>query len=251
MSEKIFKEAVTIEAALDAISVELGVPVSQIDYTVLVEPSKKLFGIGTERNAEVEGWVKGSDEVDEARAAAREILDVQVITEEEPKKEVVEEDPELTDEQLDQVADTATEILKEILLGFGVTEPNIEEYEGDDGEIILDVIGDDLAVLIGRYGRTLDSIQMLTAMATTKKLGFRYPITIDAEGYKHRKRQKLESIARSSAARAVRQGSAVRLQPMNPYDRRIIHLTLRNHKQVITQSDGSDPNRIVIVRPKR
>jgi len=156
--------------------------------------------------------------------------------------------PSLTDEELDNVADTAIETLRHILSFFDAEDTAIDEYEGEDGELILDVVGGDLAVLIGRYGKTLDALQFLVASIVNKKIGFRYPVIIDIEGYRHRRRQKLESMAKASAARCIRNRSDVRLRPMTPYERRIIHIILRNERRVVTESEGEEPNRCVVVK---
>ena len=135
--------------------------------------------------------------------------------------EVTEEsqEPEITDEVLDNIADTAIAALQDILKYFNVGEVTIDEYEGDEGELILDITGDDLAVLIGRHGKTLDALQFLVSAITVRTIGFRYPVVIDVEGYKSRQRQKLESIARTSANRAASQGRSIKLRPMTPYER--------------------------------
>ena len=132
--------------------------------------------------------------------------------------------PELSDEELDEVADTAISILQDILKYFNVGEVTIDEYEGDEGELILDITGDDLAVLIGRHGKTLDSLQFLVSAVTVRKMGFRYPVVVDVEGYKSRQRQKLESIARSAANRAAGQNRSIKLRPMTPYELSLIHI---------------------------
>jgi len=154
----------------------------------------------------------------------------------------------LTDEELDMVADTAIETLRGILAYFGAEDTAIDEYEGEEGELILDVVGEDLAVLIGRYGKTLDALQFLVASIVNKTIGFRYPIIVDIEGYRHRRRQKLESLAKSSAARCIRSKSKVRLRPMTPYERRIIHIILRSEQRVYTESEGEEPNRCVVIK---
>ena len=110
-----------------------------------------------------------------------------------------------SEEDLDAVADTAIEVLRTILAHFDADGAEINEYEGDDQEIILDVVGGDLAILIGRRGHTLEAIQTLVSNITNRKLGYRYPVTIDVESYKHRQRQKIESLAYSAASRADRQ----------------------------------------------
>jgi spoIIIJ-associated protein len=144
-------------------------------------------------------------------------------------------------------------VLKEVLTAFGIevgSTTNIEEYEGDEGEIILDVVGGDVAVLIGRHGRTLEALQALVSAITNRRLEMRYPVLVDIEGYRHRRRQKLEEIARKTADRASRQGSPVRMRPMNAYERRVVHVALRNDRRVATSSEGEDPFRAVVVRPK-
>lgn len=154
---------------------------------------------------------------------------------------------ELTDDQLDVIADVSVEIVRSILACFGETQSSIDEYEGDEGELILDINGGDLAVLIGRHGRVLDAFQLLVSSLVSSKLGFHYPVVVDIEGYKSRRRQKLQALAASSAARAKRQHGQVRLKPMNAYERRLIHLALLNDDGVTTHSEGEDPERYVVI----
>lgn len=165
-------------------------------------------------------------------------------------EEVVEEDELIvTDEMLDTIADTAIAALQDILQYFNVGEVTIDEYEGDEGELILDISGKDMAVLIGRHGKTLDALQFIVSMITVRTIGFRYPVIVDVEGYKNRQRQKLESIAHSSANRAASQHRKVGLRPMTPYERRIIHIALRDDDRVETVSEGKGPSRHVVVVP--
>ena len=172
------------------------------------------------------------------------------IEEEVEEVEVVEDDPTaLTDEELDNIADTAIAALKDVLKYCNVGEVTIDEYEGDEGELILDITGDDLAVLIGRHGKTLDALQFIISAITVRKIGFRFPVIIDVEGYKNRQRQKLESLARSSANKAASQGRSVKLRPMTPYERRIIHVALRDDARVDTASEGEGTARHVVVVP--
>lgn len=165
-------------------------------------------------------------------------------------EEVVEEDELIvTDEMLDTIADTAIAALQDILQYFNVGEVTIDEYEGDEGELILDISGKDMAVLIGRHGKTLDALQFIVSMITVRTIGFRYPVIVDVEGYKNRQRQKLESIAHSSANRAASQHRKVGLRPMTPYERRIIHIALRDDDRVETVSEGEGRSRHVVVVP--
>ena len=156
---------------------------------------------------------------------------------------------ELSEEDLDKVADVAIEGLLEIIKYFNIGEVTIDEYEGDEGELILDITGDNLAILIGRHGKTLDALQFIISAITTRAIGFRYPVVVDVEGYKNRQRQKLESIALSAASRAVNQRRNIRLRPMTPYERRIVHLALHDNQDVETISEGEGSSRHVVVVP--
>jgi spoIIIJ-associated protein len=153
----------------------------------------------------------------------------------------------LSDAELDTVADVAVRQLRAILKCFGEEGASIDEFEGDEGELILDVSEGNLAVLIGRHGSTLDAVQLLVSSLTTKELGFHYPVVVDIEGYKDRRKQKLSSMARSAAARAKRQHAPVRLAPMNAYERRLVHLALSKDDSVETHSEGEDPRRCVVI----
>lgn len=155
----------------------------------------------------------------------------------------------ITEEELDHIADTAIAFIEDVLEYMNVGEVEINEYEGDEGELILDLTGDDLAILIGRHGKTLDALQFLVSTATARMIGYRYPIVVDVEGYKGRQREKLESIALNAADRAASQNRSVRLRPMTPYERRIIHITLADDPRVETASEGEGPSRRVVVLP--
>lgn len=179
------------------------------------------------------------------------IEDVEEVEEPETAELGESEEGELvvTDEMLDNIADTAIAALQDILQYFNVGEVTIDEYEGDEGELILDISGNDMAVLIGRHGKTLDALQFIVSMITVRTIGFRYPVIVDVEGYKNRQRQKLESIAHSSANRAASQHRKVGLRPMTPYERRIVHIALRDDDRVETVSEGEGPSRHVVVVP--
>ena len=152
----------------------------------------------------------------------------------------------LTDDEMDKIADVAVGYLRQILALFGEKHSTIDEYDGDDGELILDVNGGNLAVLIGRHGRTLDALQMVLSSLMSSHIHFSYPVVVDIESYKTRRKKKLRSIALSAAERARKQGR-VALAPMNAYERRIVHLALVNDDSVTTHSEGEDPNRRVII----
>lgn len=155
----------------------------------------------------------------------------------------------LSDEQLDAVADTAVAILQSILSCFGENTCSIDEYDGDEGELILDVNNGDLAILIGRHGVTLDALQVVIGSMLSKRIGFHYPVVVDIEGYKSRRRDKVQSIATAAAERVKKSGRGARLSPMNAYERRLVHLALRDDASVVTHSEGSDPDRYVVIDP--
>lgn len=248
MRTEIVKEAPTVEEAVDAALEELGVQADAAEYEVVEQPSKGLFG--GSRPATVRVWLK-PEVVEALGAEADEDTDEDADEDEALPDElkVTEAPVELSEEELDKVADTAVSVIQRILGFFGI-EAAIDEYEGDDGEIILDIVGGDLAILIGRHGKTLDALQTLVAAATSRQLGFRYPVVVDVEGYRGRRREKLEDMARRTADRVARQGRAVKLRPMTSYERRVIHMALRDDRRVITESQGEDPGRAVVVSPK-
>ncbi|MEF2560846.1 MAG: KH domain-containing protein [Eggerthellaceae bacterium] len=182
--------------------------------------------------------------------AEEEIFEEDQVQEDLASEEVEEDEVIYTDEEVDLIADTAIAALQDILKYFNVGEVVIDEYEGDEGELILDITGDDLAVLIGRHGRTLDSLQFLISSITSRKVGHRYPIVVDVEGYKSRQRQKIEGIARSAASKAFNQSRSIKLRPMTPYERRLVHIALRDDDRVETISEGEGRARRVVIIPR-
>lgn len=156
---------------------------------------------------------------------------------------------DLTDEETDRIADVAVEYLRGILGLFGETHSSIDEYDDEEGKLILDVSGGDLAVLIGRHGRTLEALQTVISTLLSSRLKFYYPIVVDIESYRTRAKKKIEQMALNAASRAKSQGSRVKLAPMNAYDRRLVHLVLRDDSEIATHSEGEDPDRCVVIVP--
>ncbi len=245
MSEEITREAPTVEEAIDAALEELGIQADAAEFEVLENPGR---GPGGEGLAKVKVWVKAGYLAEQAAADAEEVAE-----EEEPLPQelraVSEELPELTEDELDKIADTAVGVIQAVLGAFGI-EATIDEYEGDEGEIILDIVGGDLALLIGRHGKTLDALQTLVAAITSRELGRRFPVVVDIEGYRGRRREKLEEIARRTAERVGRQNRAIKLRPMTSYERRVVHIALREDRRVVTASEGDEPFRSVVIAPK-
>ena len=226
---------VSIMSAVEEAAAEYSCGVDDLDYEVVADDDEEKQFFDADKPAEivVYGVLESAEKKSEVRESSM------------PRK-----DPStLTEEEFDHIADVTTETIREILKYFGAEEAEIDEYEGDEGEIILDVVGEDLASLIGRHGKTLDAFQFLVTSITNKKLGFRVPVTVDVEGYKNRRREKVETIAHNAAKKALRQGYEVHLRPMSPYERRIVHLVLKGDDRVETFSEGVDPNRYVVVKP--
>lgn len=155
----------------------------------------------------------------------------------------------LTDEELDKVADVAIDIIRQMLSYFDANNASIDEYDGDNGELIFNVVGDDLGILIGYHGKILEAFKYMFVTLLNRNLGFRFPARVDIEGYEERRMDKLQGLANAAARRAVQRGTEVRLRPMKAYERRIIHLALRSNKRVNTHSEGAEPNRCVVIVP--
>ncbi len=156
-------------------------------------------------------------------------------------------DAALTGDEINKIADLAVAYLKGILELFGENTCSIDEYDGNNGELILDVKGGELAVLIGRHGRTLDALQTVLSSLMSSRIKFYYPIVVDIEGYKERRKKKVEEMALSSAERAKHQNGKVSLAPMNAYERRLVHLALMEDQGVTTHSEGEEPERFVVI----
>ena len=148
----------------------------------------------------------------------------------------------MSEEELDNAPELVEDEFSSIRTRFEAGEPLTDDE--------MDKIAD-LAVLIGRHGRTLDALQMVLTSLMSSRIKFYYPIVVDIEGYKSRRRKKLEDMARSSAARAKDRGGKVTLAPMNAYERRIIHLALRDDEGVVTHSEGEEPERRVVITAVR
>lgn len=118
-----------------------------------------------------------------------------------------------------------------------------------DRDITMELVSDKVAMLIGKRGQTLNSLQYLAQLAVNRESDQFYTVMIDAEGYRERRKETLQNLASRLAEKAIRTGKDVRIEPMPSYERKIIHAALQNHKQVETLSDGKEPRRFVVIRP--
>lgn len=121
------------------------------------------------------------------------------------------------------------------------------EYDQTENEIHIELKGDEMGMLIGKRGQTLDSLQYLTSLVANKKTEEYIKIKIDTENYRQRRKETIENLARNVANKVKKTGRTAFLEPMNPYERRIIHAELQGDKYVDTHSEGEEPHRKVVV----
>jgi len=139
-------------------------------------------------------------------------------------------------------------LVERIVTGIGV-DARVHMQE-DDGELVVTCVGSDLGMLIGRHGQTIDAIQYLANAIVFRSHGDdRKDVVIDAAGYRSRRRASLEALAVRSAQRASRSGEPVELEPMTAIERKIVHIRLKDFPGVETSSEGSEPNRSVVITP--
>ena len=125
------------------------------------------------------------------------------------------------------------------------------EYNETEKEMNVNLKGDDMGILIGKRGQTLDSLQYLVSLVVNKSSSDYIRVKLDTENYRERRKETLETLAKNIAYKVKRTKRSVSLEPMNPYERRIIHAALQNDKYVTTRSEGEDPFRHVIISLKR
>lgn len=149
------------------------------------------------------------------------------------------------------VDEVAKEFLDKVFHAMGMeVEISIKVYE-EDRQIDIELKGDDMGVLIGKRGQTLDSLQYLTNLAINKKSDDYYKVKIDTENYRQRRKDTLENLAKNISYKVKRTKRPVSLEPMNPFERRVIHSALQNDKYVTTHSEGEEPYRHVVVTLKK
>lgn len=142
----------------------------------------------------------------------------------------------------------AKEFLREMFVAMGIIV-NIET-ELKEKQLLINLSGSDMGIIIGKRGQTLDSIQYLVNLVVNKGDAPYLSITLDTENYRQRRKETLESLAYNLAKKVKQTGKKVVLEPMNPYERRIIHSSLQNNKYVTTYSEGEEPYRNVVIALK-
>ena len=149
------------------------------------------------------------------------------------------------------VADKAKDFLRDVFDAMDLTVVIDVKYDEENRDIDIDLSGDEMGVLIGKRGQTLDSLQYLVSLVVNKDVEEYIRVKVDTENYRKRRKETLENLAMNIAYKVKRTKRPVSLEPMNPYERRIIHSALQGDKYVTTHSEGDEPYRRVVVTLKR
>ena len=149
------------------------------------------------------------------------------------------------------IIDNAKSFLNEVFAAMNMVVVINVDYNAEDKEMVIDLSGDDMGVLIGKRGQTLDSLQYLTSLVVNKGEEDYIRVKVDTENYRKRRQDTLENLAKNIAFKVKRTKRSVSLEPMNHYERRIIHSALQNDKFVTTHSEGEEPFRHVVVTMKK
>ena len=206
-----------VEDALTKATIELGVSSDKVEYEVIDKGSAGFIGIGS-KPAKINARVKEEEVIVVSEAPA----DIEAVI---------------------------VEFLSKVFAAMNLTvkiNVNITEESVD-----VDLIGDDMGVLIGKRGQTLDSLQYLVSLVVNKKSDKYLRVKLDTENYRERRKETLENLAKNIAFKVKRTKRPVSLEPMNPYERRVIHSALQNDKYVTTKSEGEEPFRHVVVLLKK
>ena len=151
----------------------------------------------------------------------------------------------------DSIDGNAEAFLQDVFRSMNMDVTIVSEYNEEERTLNIDLQGDDMGILIGKRGQTLDSLQYLTSLVVNKRTEEYVRVKIDIENYRERREETLENLARSIASKVKKTHKPIVLEPMNPYERRIIHACLQNDRYVITSSEGEEPYRHVVVSPKK
>ena len=149
------------------------------------------------------------------------------------------------------VEENVKEFLKSVFHAMDMAVEIIVKVNEEEKLIEVDLKGDDMGILIGKRGQTLDSLQYLTNLAVNKSSENYYKVKVDTEDYRKRRKDTLENLAKNIAYKVKRTKRAVELEPMNPFERRVIHSALQNDRYVTTHSEGDEPYRHVVVTLKK
>ena len=242
----------TVDEALRGAAEALGVPIAEVEYEVVKDSSHALLGLLRTGQAIIRVWppTTGEDKV---------VPTAKVVQTAEPEKKAEPEAlPAILERNPPELEREACEVLSALLDKMGLLAAvEVVDHGGEvdqDSEEVsplrLNVVGDDLGILVGRRGETLRDLQFISRLILSRKLGVWPNLVVDVEGYKDRRAHVLGSLASRMADRVRQTGLPMALEPMPAYERRIIHLTLRDDPDVYTQSTGEGDARKVQILPK-
>ena len=242
--QKEFK-AKTIEDAKALAAQEFGVSADEIDFDILEQPKKGLFGMKGEARVLASYEAPVEEAVQEAAPVQEASDDVCEACAEED--EGAEGDlPEDFDVNSSEKVKAAVQYLGDVLRALGLEKFEITPIKRD-GNVVLDITGEKLGVVIGKRGETLDSLQYLTILASNRAEESYCRISVDCNGYRDKRRETLEALAKRTSAKVIKQGRKISLEPMNPYERRIIHSCVAEIEGVSSHSVGVEPYRKVVI----
>mgnify|MGYP001026778925 FL=1 len=236
--------AKTVDDAITAACQDFFVTSDKLDYEVLEEGSSGFLGIGA-KPALIKARVKEDKEIvkESVKEPVKEVL--------KEEKKSVKETAKVSSVDAREVEEAAKKFLGEV---FDAMEMEvIVDAKYDDAEKALDVDmrGEEIGILIGKRGQTLDSLQYLVSLVVNRGQADYIRVKLDTENYRQRRKETLENLAKNIAYKVKRTKRPVSLEPMNPYERRIIHSALQNDRYVTTHSEGEEPFRRVVVSLKK
>lgn len=231
-----------VEEAIAHGLAELGKTRDEVEIEILSEGSRGLFGLGAE-----EARVRIS--ILEPQVVEKVVVGIAV---EEEEKEAKEPAAPPLEKDFQQVA---KRVLEELLAKMGVRgrvviRQMVDAEEEEKSPVVLDIVGDDLGILIGRRGETLAALQYMTRLVVSRKTRRWYPLVVDVEQYKIRREKSLRRLAQRMAERVSFSQRPMALEAMPAYERRIVHMALRDHPTVTTKSVGEGEQRKVTIIPK-
>jgi len=242
--------AKTVEEAKELAAKEFGVSTDEIEFDILEQPRKTLFG-GLKGEARVNAIYEPAAE--EPKKRVFEDKDDEEASAEGASEDNSEENggdeeklPDDFDVSKSLKVKTAIEYLTAVLKALGLENFKITPIKRS-GNVVLDITGEKLGVVIGKRGETLDSLQYLTILASNRTEESFCRISLDCNGYRDKRRETLDALARKTSAKVIKQGRKIALEPMNPYERRIIHSCVAEIEGVSSRSTGTEPYRKVVI----
>ncbi len=269
MEDYITVSAKTLDDAITEALVQLGVTSDRLDYIVVEKGSEGFLGIGRKqavikaRRKREEKPVEETVEESKVETPVKEEVKPEKKTEKKPakehshtKKNVREEKPEVKSEPKKEVElakvepqtiETCEKFIYDVMNAMGMDDVKVTSVVDEEGALSINMEGSNMGILIGKRGQTLDSLQYLTNRVANKMQDGYVRVKLDTEDYRRRRKETLENLAKNIASKVKRTRKTVSLEPMNPYESRIIHSALQSDPAVSTHSEGEEPYRRVVV----